>query len=243
MASQLTNLSRIVERAADYPITSFLACLVVLILTYFWYCCCNKRYFTRRIDLSEDTPAPSRPMRKRDIMRHLGKRVIRVGGSRLRDLRRRSSLTFRFQPPPNSSEIQLHKEPPAAYLEADIEIDSQIPHDVMYLLKSVRVFGHFEKPLFMQLCKHVETKFVPAGAILFRPGQVDDSIYVVQNGKLNVFLVEQDGSELPLKEAGTGDSVHSLLSLLDAIVGQPHPFKSVAARAIRDTYVLQYVTV
>jgi lysophospholipid hydrolase len=95
----------------------------------------------------------------------------------------------------------------------------------------------------MQLCKHVETKFVPAGAILFRPGQVDDSIYVVQNGKLNVFLVEQDGSELPLKEAGTGDSVHSLLSLLDAIVGQPHPFKSVAARAIRDTYVLQYVTV
>ena len=50
--------------------------------------------------------------------------------------------------------------------------DTQIPHDVMYLLKSVRVFGHFEKPLFMELCKHVETKFVPSGAILFRPGQV-----------------------------------------------------------------------
>ena len=68
--------------------------------------------------------------------------------------------------------------------------DTQIPQDVMFLLKSVRsvcalcehtnsfialsfrVFGHFEKPLFMELCKHVETKFVPAGAILFRPGQV-----------------------------------------------------------------------
>ncbi len=53
-----------------------------------------------------------------------------------------------------------------------------------------RVFGHFEKPLFMELCKHVETKFVPAGAILFRRGQMDDSIYVVKNGRLKVFIVE-----------------------------------------------------
>ena len=54
-----------------------------------------------------------------------------------------------------------------------------------------RAFGHFEKPLFIELCKHVETKFVPAGAILFRPGQVDDSIYVVRNGRLKVCIVEQ----------------------------------------------------
>ena len=30
-------------------------------------------------------------------------------------------VSFR-QPPPGSSEIQLHKEPPAAYLEADLEV-------------------------------------------------------------------------------------------------------------------------
>lgn len=54
-----------------------------------------------------------------------------------------------------------------------------------------RAFGHFEKPLFIELCKHVETKFVPSGAILFRPGQVDDSIYVVRNGRLKVCIVEQ----------------------------------------------------
>jgi len=123
----------------------------------------------------------------------------------------------------------------------------------------------------------VETKFVPAGAILFRPGQVDDSIYVVRNGKLKVYIIEQvrrggkergegggmdgrmdgqtlesgifsiscfatssqDGSELPLKEAGPGDSVHSMLSILDAITGHPKPFKTVTAKAIRDSYVLQ----
>ena len=56
---------------------------------------------------------------------------------------------------------------------------------------SLRAFGHFEKPLFMELCKHVETKFVPSGAILFRPGQTDDSIYVVRNGLLRVYIVER----------------------------------------------------
>ena len=49
----------------------------------------------------------------------------------------------------------------------------------------------------------------------------------------------QDGSELPLKEAGPGDSVHSMLSILDAITGHPKPFKTVTAKAIRDSYVLQ----
>lgn len=124
-----------------------------------------------------------------------------------------------------------------------------------------RAFGHFEKPLFMELCKHVEIKFVPAGAILFRPGLKDDSIYVVRNGCLKVYIIEpvsqvgnfnctlvigvvhamQDGTELPLKEAGPGDSVHSMLSILDALTGHPKPFKSVAAKALRDTYLLQYV--
>ena len=53
-----------------------------------------------------------------------------------------------------------------------------------------RAFGHFEKPLFMELCKHVQTKFVPAGAILFRPALKDDSIYVVRNGCLKVYIIQ-----------------------------------------------------
>ncbi|XP_019852919.1 PREDICTED: patatin-like phospholipase domain-containing protein 7 isoform X2 [Amphimedon queenslandica] len=225
-------------------LASVTSVLILLLSCAFVYCCncccccCYRRQQERR--QSKVVPSSrSSEIRKRDLVRHLGRRVMRVGKTRLHEFRR-NSIGFRFQPlPPSTSDIQLHREPPAAYLEADLELESQIPHDVMYLLKSVRVFGHFEKPLFMELCKHVETKFVPSGAILFRPGQVDDSIYVVQNGKLHVFLIEQDGTEFPLKDAGTGESVHSLLSLMDAIIGQPHPFRTVSARAVRDTYVLQ----
>ena len=42
----------------------------------------------------------------------------------------------------------------------------------------------------MELCKHVQTKFVPAGEILFKPGLKDDSIYVVRNGCLKVYIIQ-----------------------------------------------------
>ena len=52
------------------------------------------------------------------------------------------------------------------------------------------MFGHFEKPLFLELCRNVETKFIPAGAYLFKRGQPDDCIFVVQSGRLVVFITE-----------------------------------------------------
>ncbi|KFR14812.1 Neuropathy target esterase, partial [Opisthocomus hoazin] len=116
--------------------------------------------------------------------------------------------------------LQL-KEPPPSVLEADLtEFDvanSHLPSEVLYMLKNVRVLGHFEKPLFLELCKHMVFQQCPQGDYVFRPGQPDTSIYVLQDGKLELFLTEPDGKETVMKEVFPGDSVHSLLSVLDVI--------------------------
>uniref|UniRef100_A0AAX7T5E0 lysophospholipase n=1 Tax=Astatotilapia calliptera TaxID=8154 RepID=A0AAX7T5E0_ASTCA len=135
------------------------------------------------------------------------------------------------------------KEPPPCLLEADLtEFDvqnSHLPSEVLYMLKNVRVLGHFEKPLFLELCRHMVLIQLHQGEGLFRPGDTDDSIYVVQDGRLELCVHENDGTDAVVKEVLPGDSVHSLLSILDIITGYPAPYKTVSARAAVPSAVLR----
>uniref|UniRef100_A0A7N8XXL6 lysophospholipase n=1 Tax=Mastacembelus armatus TaxID=205130 RepID=A0A7N8XXL6_9TELE len=135
------------------------------------------------------------------------------------------------------------KEPPPSLLEADLtEFDvqsSNLPSEVLYMLKNVRVLGHFEKPLFLELCRHMVFIELQEGEGLFRPGDDDDSIYVVQDGRLELCIQENDGTEPVVKDVLPGDSVHSLLSILDTITGYPAPYKTVLVRAATRSTVLR----
>uniref|UniRef100_A0A3Q2PFF5 lysophospholipase n=1 Tax=Fundulus heteroclitus TaxID=8078 RepID=A0A3Q2PFF5_FUNHE len=101
------------------------------------------------------------------------------------------------------------------------------------------VLGHFEKPLFLELCKHMVFLQFQQGEYVFRPGQPDSSIYVVQDGKLELCLTGMDGKESVVKEVYAGDSVHSLLSILDVITGHQRPYRTVSARAAEVSTVLR----
>ncbi|XP_028664591.2 patatin-like phospholipase domain-containing protein 7 [Erpetoichthys calabaricus] len=166
--------------------------------------------------------APRQRSRKRLKMLSLAGRILRI---------RREPPTL--QP----------KEPPPSLLEADLtEFDvknSHLPSEVLYMLKNVRVLGHFEKPLFLELCKHMVFVLLQEGEVVFRPGDADDSIYVVQEGRLELCIQENDGTEPVVKDVLPGDSVHSLLSILDIITGYPAPYKTVSARAAECSTVLR----
>ncbi|KAJ8931428.1 hypothetical protein NQ314_015667 [Rhamnusium bicolor] len=129
-------------------------------------------------------------------------------------------------------------EPPAEYLQEDMLSDDRMPPDALYMLQSIRVFGHFEKPVFLKLCKHTEIINVNAGAYLFRIGDPDENVYIVQSGRLNVFITGSEGTNT-LKIVKPGESVTSLLSFTDVLTGHPNPYKTISAKAIEDSTVVK----
>uniref|UniRef100_A0A8D2LQ28 lysophospholipase n=1 Tax=Varanus komodoensis TaxID=61221 RepID=A0A8D2LQ28_VARKO len=207
--------------------------------------------------LKQKQPQPQAPQyrfRKRDKVMFYGRKIMRkvslpassTPGPRGRRMRKRAkvlSLAKRILRFKKESPTLQPKEPPPSLLEADLtEFDvknSHLPSEVLYMLKNVRVLGHFEKPLFLELCKHMVFVQLHEGEYIFRPGELDNSIYVVQDGKLEVCIQENDGTEVVVKEVLAGDSVHSLLSILDVITGHPAPYKTVSARAAVPSTILR----
>lgn len=71
---------------------------------------------------------------------------------------------------------------------------------------SHRVLGHFEKPLFLELCKHMVFVQLLEGEHVFRPGEPDTSIYVVQDGRLDVCI--QDAVSAPSAAGQRAQAFH-----------------------------------
>lgn len=132
-------------------------------------------------------------------------------------------------------------EPPAEYLEEMTggEGGDRVPPDALYMLQGIRIFGHFEKPIFLKLCKHTEILSLQTNDLLFKIGDVDDSVFIVQSGMLNVMINNADGTTLSLKMVKKGESVTSLLSFIDVLVGNTSVYKSVTAKAVEPSLVIR----
>ncbi|KAK4881148.1 hypothetical protein RN001_004467 [Aquatica leii] len=202
------------------------------------------------ISVRESASLPTTRFRKRDKALFYGRKMLRKvksisGQVRSSGSGRKRKMVMRFA----RRLLQLRKEneieqlkvlePPAEYLEEDLLSDDRMPKDAFYMLQSIRVFGHFEKPVFLKLCKHTEIMNIPAGSFLFKIGDPDENVFVVQSGKVNVFITAADGSTLSLKIVKTGESVTSLLSFTDVLTGHPNPYRTVSAKALEDSTVVK----
>ncbi|XP_050553741.1 neuropathy target esterase sws isoform X9 [Spodoptera frugiperda] len=227
---------------------SICGCLLVSLVVVFFY-------YYRRWRSKELTGATGgvgatgdavKRFRKRDKMLFYGRRMLRKvksisnsgQGRKRRAVMRfaRKLLQLKKETAPEQLKVL---EPPAEYLEEDLTSDDRVPPDALYMLHSIRVFGHFEKPVFLMLCKHTEILNLPAGAFLFKVGDTDENVYVVQNGRVNVYITNQDGSSLSLKVVRAGESVTSLLSFTDVLTGHSQPYKTVNAKALEDSQVIK----
>uniref|UniRef100_H2Z0E7 lysophospholipase n=1 Tax=Ciona savignyi TaxID=51511 RepID=H2Z0E7_CIOSA len=193
--------------------------------------------------------------RKRDKVQFYARKVFRKvfiltsmhtvpeysrSGRRLDNRERMMILAKRMFSGKKGPSLLQKKELPSVLLEADQEEEQfpNLPEEVMYLLQSVKVFGHFEKGVFLQLCRHMETINLAQGDYLFQVGEEDKWLYVVQEGQVNLYINEGN-NEVKLSEITAGESLHSLLSILDVLTEQESWYKTVFARAVKKSIVIR----
>ena len=81
---------------------------------------------------------------------------------------------------------------------------------------------------------------IKKGEYLFRRGEPDEWIYVVQDGLIDLLVLhEGDTNEMTISEVRPGESIASLLSVLDVLTGHISPYKTVSARAKEDSIVIK----
>ncbi|CAG9818201.1 unnamed protein product [Phaedon cochleariae] len=240
------NLS--IQLQETYKVFYLLVIGIIAVLITCLAICIKKcwRKFSRK---KENVAQEATRFRKRDKALFYGRKMIRKvknisGQVRNSGQGKKRKMVMKFarrilQLKKDTEQEQLKVlEPPAEYLQEDVLSDERMPPDALYMLQSIRVFGHFEKPIFLKLCKHTEIINVCAGAYLFRIGDPDENVYIVQSGKLNVSITGNEGTNT-LKIVKPGESVTSLLSFTDVLTGHTKPYKTVSARAIEDSVIVK----
>ncbi len=105
--------------------------------------------------------------------------------------------------------------------------------DSREVLKRVPLFTHLKDPELAGLSKHLRRRAFHRGTMIFHKDQGGDALYIVESGRVRIFLPSEGGEELTVHVAGAGD-VFGELALLD---GRP---RSASAEALEDavTYTI-----
>ena len=104
-----------------------------------------------------------------------------------------------------------------------------MPPELRYLLNSFHMFGQFDPALFAEMYPAIESLRLTAGQFLFKIGDPDRFIFVVQSGQLAVTTTDSQAS-CRIKTAGPGESLTSLLSFIDVLTGHEAQYKTVEAQ-------------
>lgn len=136
---------------------------------------------------------------------------------------------------------------PDEFLEEESEglkEEDSVPRTLLIVLKNLRVFGHLDNKIFVDLMKNIEYLNLKAHDSLFKVGEHDENMYIVDSGCVNVFSTSKDPrtNEVNtniLKRVGQGEAIFSLLSFVEYLGGRRKMYKTVSAKATEETRVIK----
>lgn len=108
------------------------------------------------------------PLRKVKI---LSGQAYNEPGHERRSIVRFAKRILNIERDDNSPMILKTVEPSNVYLEEMTDGSDKVPTDTFCTLQGIRIFGHFEKPIVLKLCKYTETINLDTNDLLFKIGR------------------------------------------------------------------------
>ncbi len=134
---------------------------------------------------------------------------------------------------------KLHKADFEAAADESPEAIRQMVQNVRQKLQRIqllailpRLFGPLDETTLQDIERQIEWVHLHRDEVLFRQGDVGDSLYIVVSGRLRVVFEDENGNEKVLGELARGESVGEMA----LITGEP---RSASIYTIRDTELLK----
>lgn len=100
------------------------------------------------------------------------------------------------------------------------------------LLKDIAIFSALDDEQRDIIAREMHPSRYSAGEMIFREGDPGEQLYVVLEGSVCIFIIDQEGKEVVLAEVGSG-SYFGEMSIIDQIN------RSAACRVVRDCVLLE----
>jgi uncharacterized membrane protein len=80
-----------------------------------------------------------------------------------------------------------------------------LPVMTLEALRSVPLFASLDDEAARELRELLEVRELPAGVVLFHAGDAGDAMYLIEGGRVRIFIVDDDKQEVTLAELARGD--------------------------------------
>src|SRR3569832_264189 len=84
------------------------------------------------------------------------------------------------------------------------------------MLKNIPLFSGLNEAEIAEIARHAVERSYPKNTVLINEGDHSDTLYVIQEGKVKVYLADEQGKEIVLNQQGPGEYFGELALLDDA---------------------------
>uniref|UniRef100_A0A0X3NX62 Patatin-like phospholipase domain-containing protein 7 n=1 Tax=Schistocephalus solidus TaxID=70667 RepID=A0A0X3NX62_SCHSO len=141
--------------------------------------------------------------------------------------------------PDGRDPILLQRNLPESFFQPEPDDETcNMPEDLKLMVCRVRMLNYLGRRVTVGLAGFIKTVELDTGQYLFNTGDLENNIFVVKTGQVDLILMDPDGNEVVVHEVTAGGNPYTLMAIIDWMIKQPSNYQSAKAIAATSSTVI-----